>query len=476
MEAQQGRASMILPVRLGSGRILLVAAAAALLLLGYALLLELLADHDSDELALSAAPDGGSHDAQHALSQHALSETAHPDRGSSSALAKLLVLGVVVISAAGGIGGGGVIVPVLMLTDGMSAHGAIPLSKLTIFGNAICQLLLNYRRRHPYVSDSLLIDYESTLMFEPPTLLGTVFGVLLNRMSPQWLINLLLLTFLSITAGRTAQRGVALYRRESAERAAIAYGRGKDAIVDPRTAAPAAAAGATAAAPVELQLPWKTLTILGLVWAHVLAASLVKRATVCGSVGYWVTPLVLALVVGAVTLQTGRRLRKEHTARVALGHVYAPGQIQWGQKQVEQYPLLCLGAGILAGSLGVGGGMVMQPLMLELGMLPEVASATAAFMMLFTASSTTAQFTLLGLVDWETNWPLVLIGAAGAYFGQRVIGRAMKASGGRQSLIVAPVALIIGLSALLMVYVSSTNAMGPRMTGHTLEGFHGPCN
>ena len=74
-------------------------------------------------------------------------------------------------------------------------------------------------------------------------------------------------------------------------------------------------------------------------------------------------------------------------------------------------------------------------------------------MMLFTASSTTLQFTLLGMIDWEKNFILPLIGAAGAAFGQELIGRLVKKYN-RQSLIIFPVAGIIGLSSVLMGYTS----------------------
>lgn len=40
---------------------------------------------------------------------------------------------------------------------------------------------------------------------------------------------------------------------------------------------------------------------------------------------------------------------------------------------------------------GIGGGMIKGPLMLEMGMIPQVSAATAAFMILFTSSATTAQ-------------------------------------------------------------------------------------
>ena len=90
-------------------------------------------------------------------------------------------------------------------------------------------------------------------------------------------------------------------------------------------------------------------------------------------------------------------------------------------------------------------------------------------MMLFTASSTTLQFTLLGMVDWEKNSALPLIGAVGAAVGQQLIGRLVKQYN-RQSLIVFPVAGIIGLSAVLMGY---TSLVDPHNNG--LGGIRGAC-
>lgn len=47
-----------------------------------------------------------------------------------------------------------------------------------------------------------------------------------------------------------------------------------------------------------------------------------------------------------------------------------------------RYPLLCSLAGVFAGLFGVGGSIIKGPLMLELGVDPQVASATAATMSL----------------------------------------------------------------------------------------------
>ena len=40
-----------------------------------------------------------------------------------------------------------------------------------------------------------------------------------------------------------------------------------------------------------------------------------------------------------------------------------------------RYMALMTGAGLCAGLLGIGGGMVQSPLMLEMGMLPQVRGA-----------------------------------------------------------------------------------------------------
>ena len=48
--------------------------------------------------------------------------------------------------------------------------------------------------------------------------------------------------------------------------------------------------------------------------------------------------------------------------------------------------LWSLTAGMLAGMLGIGGGMVINPLLLELGMKASVVASTTGFTILFTSS------------------------------------------------------------------------------------------
>jgi uncharacterized membrane protein YfcA len=304
--------------------------------------------------------------------------------GALSMQSVLLVALVVTISAAGGIGGGGVLVPVLMLSEEMGPHGAIPLSKLTIFGNAVCQLALNWRKVHPLRPDRPLIDYDTTLMLEPPTLLGTVIGVLLNRMTPKWLIALLLLAFLVVTTWRTSSKALSLYGKESAALAAVAA-------LTPRSSANHRAAedakdvkATSRQVGQQLQVPWAVVRQLALVWCLILSASMARRRAGCGTLAYWAVLLGLAAAIAVVTRKTARNFLLRHTARVAARYEYCEGDVIWDDDNVVRLPIGCVLAGVMAGMLGVGGGMVMQPLMLEIGLLP----VRSLPMMLYLALST----------------------------------------------------------------------------------------
>ena len=46
--------------------------------------------------------------------------------------------------------------------------------------------------------------------------------------------------------------------------------------------------------------------------------------------------------------------------------------------------------------LGVGGGVIKGDLMLEMGMHPQVASATSEYLVLFTTAAATMQYALFG--------------------------------------------------------------------------------
>jgi len=97
-----------------------------------------------------------------------------------------------------------------------------------------------------------------------------------------------------------------------------------------------------------------------------------------------------------------------------------PGDLIWTAHRTRVLPLLAAFVGCVAGLLGLGGGELMAPLLLVIGMLPTVASATSACMVLFTSSSNIAHYLAEGVL---TPDPGYVCAAATLGFTSALAGR-----------------------------------------------------
>jgi len=76
--------------------------------------------------------------------------------------------------------------------------------------------------------------------------------------------------------------------------------------------------------------------------------------------------------------------------------------------------------GIAAGTLGIGGGMILGPFMLAMGMDPTLSSSLSGFTVLFTSSSTTSQFIIAGAIHLKHAWGLMLFSLIGSFIGNLI--------------------------------------------------------
>jgi uncharacterized membrane protein YfcA len=89
------------------------------------------------------------------------------------------------------------------------------------------------------------------------------------------------------------------------------------------------------------------------------------------------------------------KINKEYHYRLQIGYPYNPSDIKWDRSIFIKFPTYAFISGLMAGLLGIGGGLILGPLLLELGLHPLVSTATSNFLVLFTSSSTSIQFILL---------------------------------------------------------------------------------
>lgn len=129
-----------------------------------------------------------------------------------------------------------------------------------------------------------------------------------------------------------------------------------------------------------------------------------------------------------------------HDSASGTDTVYVPKQVPAGMG-------ISVGAGVLSGMLGVGGGVVMVPVMNQLMGIPvKAAVGTSAFMVGITSVATASVFYANGKIDPEVVVPAVL----GVFIGGQVGARlTKKLKAQRLSLLFAIVLLYLGVRMVL---------------------------
>ena len=180
----------------------------------------------------------------------------------------------------------------------------------------------------------------------------------------------------------------------------------------------------------------------------------------CGSVTFYVLIAVTFVVLVLFTILCRHVLMKETAQKIALNYPFAECDIQWDQYTTLLYPGLCIGIGVLAGLVGVAGGIMKGPLLLSLGVDPLVTAASSAVMVLFTSATTSVSFLTFGMVVYDYAAVLIIISFISSFFGQLVMTYLVKKSG-RSSYVafVIGIVTLAGGVALLVTLLKERDAM-----------------
>ena len=143
---------------------------------------------------------------------------------------------------------------------------------------------------------------------------------------------------------------------------------------------------------------------------------------------------------------------KERTRRRAAcrGYVALETDIQWDNHFLSKFPGYALGAGVAAGLLGIGGGMIQGPIFLDIGMEPKCATSATAFSILWTASSSTILWYLSGNIHWHLMVWVMCFGFVSGQIGQHGIDKVIKETG-RPSYVIFLLGAIISSACVAMV-------------------------
>ncbi|THF96206.1 hypothetical protein TEA_008771 [Camellia sinensis var. sinensis] len=428
------------------------------------------------------------------------------------------------LGSVGGVGGGGIFVPMLTLIIGFDPKSSTAISKCMIMGAAGSTVYYNLRLRHPTL-DMPLIDYDLALLFQPMLMLGISIGVTFNVMFADWMVTVLLIILFLGTSSKALFKAIETWKKETMMKKEAAKqleseskaldGSGEE--YKPLPSGPGASANEEV--PLQYNIYWKELGLLVFVWVAFLAVQVMMTYTVTCSVKYWILNFLQerGLAEVAPSMCVHSQLPCFSVRFFWLGSLLAvclykgtrviasKGKeiTNWKAHMLFLYCCCGIVAGMVGGLLGLGGGFILGPLFLELGIPPQVASATSTFAMVFSSSMSVVQYYLLKRFPvpygrWHQQIRLndivllpegnlilsILLSVAAAYFvlvatiaaftGQHVVRRVIGLLG-RASIIIFILALTIFVSAISLGGVGIAN-MVEKLENQEYMGFDNLCN
>ncbi|KAG6537806.1 hypothetical protein ZIOFF_002905 [Zingiber officinale] len=413
----------------------------------------------------------------------------------------------------GGVGGGGIFVPMLNLIVGFDAKSAAALSKCMIMGASASSVWYNLRVAHPF-KEVPIIDYNLALLFQPMLMLGITIGVELSVVFPYWLITVLIIILFIGTSSRSMCKAVEMWKQETLlkmeKQEHAKQSNQKQVEVDtkcepllprPEKSTLVSSAFRTRSIDVQRKVEGDLVVGTGLVRIFIpsdpqeqfrgLRPFLLGRQRPTGGRRPSIC-LFMIEVIDRITNRGRRRsqfpvalsvfgweaakLWRESRERRRRGNweCVCEASIEWTATQL----LFCAFCGLLGGTvgglLGSGGGFILGPLFLEIGVIPQVASATATFVMMFSSSLSVVEFYFLKRFPIPYALYLIAVSVLAGFWGQFFVRRLVKMLK-RASIIVFILSSVIFASAVTMGVVGTDKSIS-MMKHHEYMGFLSFCD
>lgn len=339
-----------------------------------------------------------------------------------------------------------------------------------------------------------VIDYDMALFLAPMEMAGAVLGVIVQKLFPNWLFLSLAAVILGFTSYKTFKKFFAAYAKDKVVRrasmaaeseaaaaaaAAVLNGAETNGDTDDAEKAEQANGGDTEddgddIKSLELrrqyleedsrQFPKEKLAYLAILWIGLTVITFIKGGKgvesvigiTCEDVGFYIVIASQFFWTLGFAAYFGWKNMKRTEERKAVNYPFNENDPLWDFQKVRFYAFYTFVAGVVAGLIGIGGGMVLGPLMLVMGIHPSVSTATTATMIVMTSSSVAIIFVMSGLVPWQYAVYFFSICLCGAYIGKTRIDSYVKKTG-MSSVLIGVLAAIIAFATVGCVVIMLLN-------------------
>ena len=362
-----------------------------------------------------------------------------------------LVLITSIITTIGGVGGGGLLIPIYMLIGGFTLEEAIPLSIATILGNTFIRIIKLYNKKHPMNSERYLIDMMPVLLIIPFDGNTSFIGLILSQWTPKLLTLILIIITLGFTFYKSIVKAIKSflnenkYFKEEQELEMVMI----DGIAEYFNASDLEEARSNEGEGDNLK-DKIIKTLIAFFSILLISIFSITRSFLpkCG-LGYWLQIIGQFILVSIIGYCIIRYVRSDYEKKRDSGYAFLPGDIIWKKKNIVKFVLISSVTGALSTYMGIGGGMLITPIMMQVGMIPEVVVATSSITTFFSSIISTINYSVAGKLLFGYAGIFSVSSAIGSLIGLTLADIILQKYK-RQSIIIFMVSLILFTSTILL--------------------------
>lgn len=357
---------------------------------------------------------------------------------------------VMVLATISGIGGGGILIPLYMLIGGFDILNATALTVLTIACNSFVRMIFLINKKHPLSVKRYLIDYTPILLIVPFDGNTSFIGLIISTIVPKWFITCSILIVLGFVLYKTCKKAFSQYREEKTQEfkdhvlfcidgISLYINKKKyDEIVNDEQE------GDTN------KMRIKYIVLLLLSFFLITAFTVIKNIfDPCSTIHYiiYLTQFIIVLLWGIFMICY---IVKDYNKKTLNNHQLFRNDIKWEYKTTIKYAIVSSFTGLLSTYLGIGGGMILAPFMLHIGMAPEVVAGTSSVTTFFSSTITTLQYLAAGRIKTDYGLAIALLSIIYTFIAMKITKLIMQKYR-KRSFITITLSLLIGTSIILLI-------------------------
>jgi len=347
-----------------------------------------------------------------------------------------------------GIGGGTIYSSMILGVEEFEPSEAFPIANFLIL---LCGLItfISFAKDKYEHPKNIFVNYDMAVVFGPSMLLGAKFGTILNRMLSSTILLIFLLFLLIYTCSKTYKN---IKKAKAAEEKLLEKGPLSQPLLDKdknedkennnelENLSEEEKERREFIREEEDPLNWKSINFLLLMELIVICDQFIEGSNKVPSfVGiqrcsfwYWVTFVVYVLItLVCVKIAISSILIKVRRKKELLTD-YKSEVMENVENRLAYVVSIGIFAGIVSSSLGIGGGMITNPVFFGLGMDSKQSSCTSNFLIIVTAIASSFIFVLSGQLNivYSLNMGALCTAAAfvGSFFILKYINRTGKSS------------------------------------------------